>query len=139
MPEPRLGVGAALVREGRILLVQRLRAPEVGSWSFPGGKVDWMEPVEAALRREVAEEIGVRLGAISLLCLTDQIDPGAGEHWVAPVFLASEFDGEPSNLEPEKHAAVGWFSIDGLPDRLSLAVREALPHLARLTGEASGR
>lgn len=138
MAEPRIGVGAAIVRDGRLLLVRRLRAPEIGCWSFPGGKIDWMEPVETALRREIREEIGLDLGSVSLLCVTDQIDPAAGTHWVAPVYLAMQARGEPANLEPEKHAAVAWCDPAALPSPLSLAVREALPHLLRALGECSG-
>jgi ADP-ribose pyrophosphatase YjhB (NUDIX family) len=127
---PRVGCGAAILREGRLLLVLRKRDPEAGHWGLPGGKVDWMEPVETAVDREIAEELGVTITARRLLCLTDQIDPAAGHHWVAPVYRVDSFDGEPVIREPEALAEMGWFELDALPDRLTMATRQALAVLA---------
>lgn len=134
MAEPRLGVGACIVRDGRLLLLRRLRHPEAGSWSIPGGKIDFLEPIEDALRREVEEETGLILGAVRLLCVTDQIHPDTPEHWVAPTYLAESFTGEPVNLEPEKHGGMDWFALDALPTPLAIAVRATLPVLKRALG-----
>lgn len=134
MAEPRLGVGACIVRDGKLLLLRRLRNPEAGQWSIPGGKIDFLEPIEDALRREVAEETGLILGALRLLGVTDQIDPETPEHWVAPTYLAESFTGEPVNLEPEKHGGMDWFDLDALPTPLAIAVRTTLPALKRALG-----
>jgi ADP-ribose pyrophosphatase YjhB (NUDIX family) len=37
-----------VIRDGRILLIQRRKQPEAGAWGLPGGKVDWMEPAAVA-------------------------------------------------------------------------------------------
>jgi ADP-ribose pyrophosphatase YjhB (NUDIX family) len=126
-PAPRLGVGA-FIRDpvGRLLLVQRRREPEAGHWGLPGGKVDFGETVEAAVRREIEEELGVALRLDGLLCLVDQIDRAAGTHWVAPVYRAAVAAGEPVNREPAALAAIGWFALDALPQPLTLATRAAL-------------
>ena len=129
--EPRLGVGACIVRDGRLLLFRRLRAPDQGCWSIPGGKIDFLEPIEAGLRREVAEETGLILGELRLLCVTDQIYPETPEHWVAPTYLADSFTGEAVNLEPHKHEGMDWFALDALPAPLSRAVEATLPALRR--------
>ena len=132
--EPRLGVGVCIVRDGKLLLFRRLRAPDKGCWSIPGGKIDFLEPIEHGLRREVAEEVGVRLGELRLLCVTDQINPGTPEHWVAPTYLAESFSGEPVNLEPEKHEGLDWFALDALPSPLAVAVTQTLPALKKALG-----
>ncbi|UUD62258.1 NUDIX domain-containing protein [Pseudomonas seleniipraecipitans] len=124
-PQPRLGCGAAIVQAGRLLLVRRLREPEAGCWGLPGGKVDWLEPVEQAVRREIEEELAIRLTVLNLLCVVDQIDPARGEHWLAPVYLADAFEGEVRNVEPEKHGDIGWFPMDNLPEPLTVATRRA--------------
>lgn len=67
--QPRVGCGAAIVRDGRILLIKRKRAPEAGCWGLPGGKVDWLEPVERAVCREIEEELGIALERATLLCV----------------------------------------------------------------------
>ncbi|MDO8352551.1 MAG: NUDIX domain-containing protein, partial [Aestuariivirga sp.] len=48
---PRLGASACVWKAGKVLLVQRARAP-VGLWSLPGGQVEWGETALAAAARE---------------------------------------------------------------------------------------
>ena len=139
-PEPRLGCGAAIVIGNQILLIQRRHAPEALHWGLPGGKVEWLEPVTAAVAREVLEELGIAIQPTRLLCLCDQIDPAAGTHWLAPVYLVDAYAGEPRVMEPDKHAALGWFALDALPEPLTAATRMALDFLAlaRLSREREG-
>ncbi|NBF01949.1 NUDIX domain-containing protein [Pseudomonas sp. Fl5BN2] len=133
MPQqPRLGCGAAIVRDGQLLLVKRRRDPEADCWGLPGGKVDWLEPVEQAMRREILEELGLTLQGVSLLCVVDQIDPERQEHWVSPVYLASAPAMQPRNCEPQKHSAIAWFELDRLPKPLTLATRAAVRALVQM-------
>ena len=125
MKLPGLGCGALIERNGKILLLKRLKAPEAGHWSFIGGKVDFGETTRAALIREVAEEIGVEVVLGSLACLVEMPDID-GHHWVSPVYHAQITSGEPQNLEPEKIGAVEWFDRDALPTPLAQAVIQAL-------------
>ena len=122
---PRVGCGAAVVRDGQLLLVQRLTEPEAGCWGLPGGKVDPFESLHVAVRREIHEELGIVIEDAHLLCLVEMIDRAGDEHWVAPVYRATEFTGEPENREPTKHAAFGWFTLDALPADLTIAARQA--------------
>ncbi|OMT98470.1 ADP-ribose pyrophosphatase [Burkholderia pseudomallei] len=101
--QPRVGCGAAIVRDGRILLIKRKRAPEAGCWGLPGGKVDWLEPVERAVCREIEEELGIALERATLLCV----------------------------VEPDRHEALGWFALDDLPQPLTHATRIALEQVTR--------
>ncbi len=121
----RIGCGAAIVRDGRILLVKRRKAPEASCWSLVGGKVDFLERAEEAAKRETAEEIGVAIELGPLLCLTQMIGV-EGQHWVAPVYRAEITEGEPFNREPEKIAEIGCFDIAAPPEPLALAAREAI-------------
>lgn len=125
MQVPGLGCGALIERNGKILLIKRLKAPEAGHWSFVGGKVDFGETSRAALIREVWEEVGVtvQLGDLALLVETSHIE---GQHWVSPVYHAKIISGEPQNLEPDKIGAVGWFTLDALPTPLAKAVLQVL-------------
>ncbi len=58
-------VSVALVRGDRILLVRRGRAPSLGLYAFPGGRVEAGETIEEAARRELLEETGLMAGELS--------------------------------------------------------------------------
>lgn len=105
-----------------MLLIRRARPPEIGCWSLPGGKVELWEQTEEAARREAAEELGIKLGTLDLLCVVDLVAPEEREHWVSPAYLANGFEGEPALLEPEKHTDIGWFPLDALPSPLAQSV-----------------
>ena len=128
---PGVGCGAAILRDGRLLLVKRQREPEAGHWGLPGGKIDWGETARAAVAREIEEEVGLTIQPGPVLCIAETIDRGDGMHWVAPVYLIEDAVGEARLLEPEKMAGVEWFALDALPSPLTDATRAALKALGR--------
>ena len=121
---PGVGCGAAIWRDGRLLLVMRRKAPEAGHWSLPGGKVDFGERVVDAVRREVAEEIGVEIELTRPLGVVETLVEG--QHWVSPIYEARIVSGEPLNREPDKHEALVWADPAAPPSPLSAAAREGL-------------
>jgi len=128
MRAPGVGCGAAILRDGRLLLVKRLRAPEAGTWSLPGGKVDFGEPVADAVRREIREEVGLEIELVKPLGLVELIGVD-DQHWVSPIYLADASAGEAVNNEPEKLGGVEWFALDAPPSPLSRAAAQAIEAL----------
>jgi 8-oxo-dGTP diphosphatase len=60
-----VAVGVLIDAQGRFLLTSRpVGKVYAGYWEFPGGKLEAGESVEAALRRELIEEIGIHIGAV---------------------------------------------------------------------------
>lgn len=130
MKAPEVGCGAAIINDAsEVLLLQRLREPEAGAWGLPGGKIDFGEPAERAIVREVEEELGVKIAVSGLACFSEIIDGGDGRHWVNPIFKARIVSGEPKLMEPEKHGGWGWYSIDNLPENLTTPTRQFLRSL----------
>lgn len=72
---PLVGIGIAVVRlaPAAILLARRGKPPREGSWTLPGGAQELGETAEAAARRELAEETGLRAGRLTLVGNVDVI------------------------------------------------------------------
>ena len=68
-----MGIGAVVVDQGRVLLVQRGHEPSKGKWSLPGGMLELGESLDEGIKREVAEETGLDVEAIELVELIDRI------------------------------------------------------------------
>lgn len=126
---PGLGVGLVILRDRKILLYKRMRAPEAGHWSIVGGKVDHMEPAEQAARREAEEETGLSIGRVNLLGAAELISDADAQHWISLLYMASEFEGEPKLTEPDKLSDFGWFSRSDLPHPLSEFAAAAMERL----------
>jgi 8-oxo-dGTP diphosphatase len=70
---PLIGIGVILIRGEEVLLIKRGKPPAMGAWSLPGGGQELGETVEAAARRELFEETGLRCGALTLIAHVDSI------------------------------------------------------------------
>ena len=125
---PRVGCGAAIMRDGRLLLVKRLKPPEAGHWNLVGGKVDFLETVEDAVRRETREEVGLEIALGAPLPWVQMIGVD-GQHWVSAVFRARVLSGEATLREPDKMSGLTWAPLDDPPQPLALAARLAVAAL----------
>ena len=61
-------------KDGQVLMIRRRNAPDVGRWSFPGGKIDFGEAVLAATEREITEETSVQAKALHVVTAVDAHD-----------------------------------------------------------------
>ncbi|MDH3295287.1 MAG: NUDIX domain-containing protein [Acidimicrobiia bacterium] len=64
---PQLAVGAVVIADQHLLLIERGRPPSVGLWTVPGGRVEAGERLEDAVQREVAEETGLAVSCGALI------------------------------------------------------------------------
>jgi 8-oxo-dGTP diphosphatase len=108
--EPVAVVGAAVLRDGRVLASRRTEPPRLaGLWEFPGGKVEPGEDDVSALARELREElrveveVGDRLGG----------DLPIGATAVLRVYVCRLLSGEPALVDHDEHR---WLCADELLD-----------------------
>jgi len=103
-------VGAALLRDGRVLAARRTSPPEAaGRWELPGGKVEPGETAETALVREIAEELGCTIEVTGWLDGSVPI----GSAYTLEVATARLVGGEPA---PHEHDRVRWLGAAELDD-----------------------
>ena len=75
--QPIVGVGAVIVENDHVLLIQRGKEPLLGEWSIPGGMLELGETLRQGAEREALEETGLVVRATELLGVFDRIVPGA--------------------------------------------------------------
>jgi ADP-ribose pyrophosphatase YjhB (NUDIX family) len=96
---PFLAVSAAIVRDGKILIVRRARPPANGVFTLPGGVVETGETLTEAVAREVREETGLEIEPIGLAGFRETIardgDDRVERHFVILCFAAHWRSGEP--------------------------------------------
>jgi 8-oxo-dGTP diphosphatase len=130
---PFLAVSAAIVRDDKILVVRRDRAPAHGLFSLPGGVVELGERLQQAVEREVAEETGMRIEPIALAGFREVVDRDADDrvqrHFVILCFAARWRAGEA--ILNEELSESRWVELaelarlpttEGLPEIVAAAV-----------------
>ena len=110
-----LVVAAALIdADGRVLIAKRPQGKQLaGLWEFPGGKVDPGERPEAALIRELKEELGVD---VNEACRAPFVFASHGYesfHLLMPLFLCRRWSG---TVVAREHAALAWVKPNKLSD-----------------------
>lgn len=111
---PYLAVSAAIIRDGRVLVVQRARPPMRGVFTLPGGVVEAGETLQQALVREIREETSLTIEPVALAGHREVIvrdDGGRVErHFIILAFAARWLAGEPKLNE--ELAEARWLRPD---------------------------
>ena len=129
----RIHVAAAVIRgtDGRILIARRAdKQHQGGLWEFPGGKVEPDETVEAALSRELKEELGIVVARARPLIKIKHDYPD--KQVLLDVWEVSSFTGEPHGAEGQPLA---WVSNRELAEYEFPAANQPIVAAARLPGE----
>jgi 8-oxo-dGTP diphosphatase len=72
--QPVVGVGAIIIKEGKIALIKRANEPSKGKWTIPGGLVELAESPEQAVIREAQEETGLEVDNPTLIDVVSNVD-----------------------------------------------------------------
>ena len=121
---PQVGVGVVFLRNERVFLAKRHGSHGEDTWASAGGHLELGESLEDCARREALEELGVTVGDLRFLCVSNII--AYGKHYLDIEFLGDIGDQEPVLAEPDAFTEFGWFPLDNLPQPLFQAVCYAL-------------
>jgi 8-oxo-dGTP diphosphatase len=120
LPHPRIGVGVFVWKDGKFIMGQRQGAHGAGSWSIPGGHLEFGESWEECARRETKEETGLDIKNVRFLAATNDIFPEEKKHYVT-IWVESDWaGGEATITEPDKFVGLAWRDFESLPEPLFL-------------------
>jgi len=124
LPRPLVGVGAMIMREGKVLLGRRQGKLGSATYGWAGGHLEFGETLEQCAARETLEETGLVITSLRFLCVSNII--AYNKHYLDFEFVAEVAAGEPQVLEPDKMVEWAWYDLDHLPAPLFKAAELAV-------------
>jgi len=112
---PKVGIGVLVVKDGKVLLGKRKALNGAGTWSPPGGHLEFGESWEMCAARETLEEAGISIKNLKFFTSTNDIRLDKGTHYTTIWILAEYAAGEVCNREPEKCEGWDWFVWEQMP------------------------
>jgi mutator protein MutT len=134
---PRVGVGAVLIHQDKVLLIKRGKEPLRGRWVVPGGTVELGETLEQALVREVQEETGLTVRPLEVVLVFDRIEregDAVRYHYVIVDYLCEYLAGTPRAASDALDVAfVARNDLPGyaLPDKALAVVLDGFDRVQR--------
>lgn len=123
---PRVGVGTIITKENSVLLLRRKNVHGSGTWSTPGGHLEYGESPERCAVREANEETAVKIESVEFRGVTNDFFEAEGKHYVTLWFQAKQWSGNAVVAAANEMSEVGWFEWDDLPTPLFLPFRNLL-------------
>lgn len=123
---PRVGIGVFIFRDGKFLMQQRQGSHGEGTWSPPGGHLEYGETPEDTSHREVLEETGCEIENVRFAAVTNDFFKDEDRHYITWWTMSDWRAGEPYIAEPEKCIAQMWTDFDNLPEPLFLPWQQLL-------------
>jgi 8-oxo-dGTP diphosphatase len=117
---PRIGVGAVVIKDDKVLLVKRGISPSKGLWAIPGGNMNLGETLKETAEREIMEETGVSIEAgdpIYAFDFMERDDEGTIRYHYVVIDLSAEYiKGEPRGADDALEARwCAWDELKNLP------------------------
>ena len=123
---PLVGVGVIVIKESKLLLLKRATSHGVGTWSTPGGHLEFGESLEQCAIRETEEETGVKVTNPRFHGVTNDFFEMEDKHYITLWMLADFSSGEAIVNAEYEATEVGWFEFEDLPEPLFLPLKQLL-------------
>lgn len=135
MSRPMVGLGVFVWKNGKFLMGKRISDHRHGTWSIPGGHLEFGESWEEGAKREVSEETGLLIKNVRFLAATNDIFLNEDKHSTTIWIYADWESGKPEVREPDKFINLRWQTFKTLPSPLMEPcwknLRKAKPELFR--------
>ncbi len=131
---PRVGVGTIIRRGDEVLLLRRHKTHGAGTWSTPGGYLEFGESPEQCAARETLEETGVAIADASFLTITNDFFPQERKHFITLWMHANHHSGAERLAAPDEATEVEWFHHQALPQPLFVCFANLLKSSAYFSG-----
>ncbi|MFT4311326.1 MAG: nucleotide triphosphate diphosphatase NUDT15 [Candidatus Woesearchaeota archaeon] len=112
---PKIGVGVIVKKENKILAGQRKNAHGDGTWSVPGGHLEFSEQIIECAKREVFEETNIKIKNPKIYKITNDIFKKEKKHYVTIWVKADYESGEININEPDKFIQIKWIEQKEFP------------------------
>jgi len=133
--EKHIGAGCGVIiinNKGQILMGRRSDDKETadsemheeGTWSLPGGNIEYGETFFEAAKREAKEETGLDIDDLEVICV--QTDLNEHAHYVSVGLIAKKFFGKPEVMEPDVIVTWSWFDLDKIPKKIFSASKKTI-------------
>ncbi len=120
MERPKVGVEVFILKDNKFLMGKRTNAHGDGTWSLPGGHLEFFETFEDCAKREVLEETGLKIEDVTFATITNDMFKEENKHYVT-IFVKSKYtEGIAKIIEPNKCLKWDWFTWEELPSPLFL-------------------
>ena len=125
-PEPKVGVAIIITRGDQVLLMKRKGIHGKGTWSTPGGHLDFGETPEQCAAREAKEEVGLDVVDIRFRAITNDIFETSGRHYITIWMEGKSISNDPMIAAENEVEEIGWYAWDALPSMLFLPLENLL-------------
>jgi len=126
---PLLAVDGIIIEKGKVLMLKQAHPPFVGYWVLPGGHVEYGEKIEEAIKREIKEELGIKVGIKKLFGVYSDPKRDPRYHTASVVFLLKKGRGAIHlNYESREFR---YFSLNKLPRKIGFDHRKIINDLKK--------
>jgi len=135
----KVGVGVMILKDNKVLLGHRHYDPQKadselhgeGTWTMPGGKLEYKEDPKDCAQREVFEETGIKINKEKIKIISVTSDIVADAHFITIGFLCKNFEGEPKVMEPDEITEWRWFDLNNSPNPIFFPSEKILKSFLR--------
>ena len=124
--DPKVGVAIIITKDDQVLLMKRKGVHGTGTWSTPGGHLDFGETPEQCAAREAKEEVGLDVTDIRFRSITNDIFDQQEKHYITIWMDGRSTSGEQTIAAEKEVAEIGWFAWNALPQPLFLSLENLL-------------